>query len=159
MKRLTWVVGPPAAGKSTWAAGLLAGPQPPRVLELADMLHPLVDPSRPRKGMLQAKGLLMQAIRRVELDPDNGGLPPLVVLTALVVEEQLFPLSADEQVLLLLPPREQWERQFLGRAHGHAPGSRPMSLQEAREWYERYLAWGDKGLPYSPLHVPPHTEL
>jgi hypothetical protein len=111
------------------------------------MLHPLVDPTKARKGMMQAKGLLIQAIRRVELDASNDGLPPLVVITAMVGEKELFPLSSDEAVLLLLPPRDVWERQFLGRPPQHAPGSRPMSLEQARRWYEHYARWAEQGLP------------
>jgi hypothetical protein len=110
------------------------------------MLHPLVDPTKPRQGMMQAKGLLMQAIRRVELDPANDGLPPLVVITAMVGERELFPLSAGEEVLLLLPSRDIWELQFLGRSHSHSPGSRPMGLEEARRWYEHYARWKELGL-------------
>jgi len=155
MKRLTWLVGPPGAGKSTWAARLLEQPQPPRILELAQLLAPLVDPARPRKGMMEAKGLVMRAIRRVELDPANGGLPPLVVITALVGEAELFPLEPDEEVLLLLPPRESWERQLLARAPGHASGSRPLPLEEARTWYERYSRWSEQGLPVTRLAPPP----
>ncbi|WP_407659915.1 ATP-binding protein [Hyalangium gracile] len=141
------MVGPPAAGKSTWAAKLLERPLPPRVLELSHMLLPLMDSSRPRKGMMQARSLLIRAIRRVELDPDNGGLPPLMVITAILREEDLFPLTDGEEVLLLLPPPDQWERQFVQRPPGHAPGSLPMSLEEARRWYDQYRGWKERGLP------------
>jgi len=113
------------------------------------MLHPLVDPTRPRKGMMQAKGLLMRAIRQVELEPSNDGLPPLVVIAALIGEQELFPLSPGEEVLLLLPPRPQWERQFLERSQAPAPGGRQMSLEEASGWYERYLRWKELGLPFT----------
>lgn len=115
------------------------------------MLHPLVDPMKPRQGMMQAKGLLIQAIRRVELDPSNEGLPPLVVITAMIGEKELFPLSRDEVVLLLLPLRDGWERQFLGRPLRHALGSRPMSLEEARGWYEHYARWMELELPVTLL--------
>jgi hypothetical protein len=151
MKRLQWLVGPPAAGKSTWVAGLLHRPRPPRVLDLARMLLPLVDPSHPRKGMMEARNLLIQAIRRVELDPANEGLPPLLVVTAIVSEADLFPLGAGEEVLLLLPPRARWERQFLQRPQGHAPGNPPMSLEQARQWYEQYQGWKERALPLTLL--------
>lgn len=141
MKRLTWVVGPPAAGKSTWARALQSRPPGPRVLELAHLLHPLVDPARPRQGMMRAKALLIQAIRQVELHPANDGLPPLVVVVSLIDEAALLPLAPEEELVLLLPPREQWERQFLARSAALEPGSRPMALEEARAWYERYLRW------------------
>jgi hypothetical protein len=154
MKRLTWLVGPPAAGKSTWAASHKSQPEPPRILELAEMLHPLVDPAKPRKGMMRAKGLLMRAIRQVELEPSNDGLPPLVVIAALLGEEELFPLSPGEEVLLLLPPRERWERQFLGRSQSPAPGGRRMGLEEAIGWYERYLRWEEMGLPFTRVTDP-----
>jgi hypothetical protein len=154
MKHLTWLVGPPAAGKTTWALGLQASSPAPRVLELAEMLHPLVDPTKPRQGMMQAKSLLIQAIRRVELDPANDGLPPLVVITATVGEKELFPLSGNEEVLLLLPPRDVWERQFLGRPPRHAPSSRPMSLEEALRWYEHYARWKELKLPVTLMTSP-----
>jgi hypothetical protein len=154
LKRLTWMVGPPAAGKSTWAASLREQAVAPRCLELAEMLHPLVDPSRPRKGMMRAKGLLIRAIREVELEPSNDGLPPLIVIAALVGEAELFPLSPGEEVLLLLPPREQWERQFLQRTGEPSPGSRPMALDEARRWYDHYLRWTEKHLPVTVVTEP-----
>ncbi|WP_224370312.1 ATP-binding protein [Hyalangium versicolor] len=147
MKRLLWLIGPPAAGKSTWAAKRLEQPDPPRVLELSHLLQPLMDPSRQRKGMMQARSLLMNAIRRVELDPANDDLPPLLVISAILREEDLFPLHTGEEVLLLLPSLEQWERQFIQRPKGHAPGSRSMSMEEARGWYDRYSDWKNRGLP------------
>ncbi|MFP2905798.1 hypothetical protein ACLESD_12220 [Pyxidicoccus sp. 3LFB2] len=147
MKRLLWLVGPPAAGKSTGAEALKELPHPPRILELAQWLYPLMDTAKRRKGMMRAKGLLIQAIRTVELEPANGGLPPLVVISAIQRDSELFPLSPEEEVLLLLPSRAQWELQFLGRAPVHAPGSHPMNLEEASGWYEHYLDWLEKGLP------------
>ncbi|ATB35805.1 hypothetical protein CYFUS_001219 [Cystobacter fuscus] len=141
MKRLTWVVGPPAAGKTTWAERLRTQSPAPRILEFAQLLHPLVDPVHPRKGMMQAKSLFIRAIRQVELHPANVGLPPLVVIVALIHEEALLPLSEEEELILILPPRAQWERQFLDRSAPPSPGSRPMGLEEARGWYERYLRW------------------
>jgi hypothetical protein len=141
VKRLTWLTGPPGAGKTTFAQRLLQCPCPLRVVELAHLLHSLVDPSRPRRGMMRAKGLFIQAIRQVELDPANGGLAPLVVIVALIEEDLLLPLGPDEDLILLLPERTQWERQLLERPERSDPGSRPMSLREAREWYERYRSW------------------
>ena len=147
MKRLTWVVGPPGAGKSTWARERQSRPPGPRVLELAHMLHPLVDPARTRRGLMRAKALLIQAIRQVELDPANDSLPPLVVVVSLIDEEVLRPLVPEEDLVLILPPREQWERQFLARSTSPEPGSRPMTLEEARVWYERYLRWTSGHMP------------
>lgn len=115
------------------------------------MLSPLVDSARPRKGMMEARNLLIRAIRRVELDPANDGLPPLVGITAMAREEDLFPLSPKEEVLLVLPPPDQWERQFLQRPAAHAPGSVSMDLEEARGWYEHYRAWKERGLPITPV--------
>jgi hypothetical protein len=53
----------------------------------------------------------------------------------------------EEAVVLLLPRQEQWERQFLSRSPRSSPGSRPMGLEEARGWYERYAGWLERGLP------------
>lgn len=100
---------------------------------------------------MQAKSLVMQAIRRVELDPANDGLPPLVVIMAMVDEKTLFPLSQDEEVLLMLPPKDVWERRFLGRLPFHMPGSRPMQLDDALRWYEEHARWQALGLPVTLL--------
>jgi hypothetical protein len=111
------------------------------------MLWPLMDPLHQRKGMMEARNLLIRAIRRVELDPANDSLPPLVVVTAIVREEDLFPLNPGEQVLLMLPHREQWEGQFVQRPAGNAPGSHLTNLEQARRWYEHYWGWKERSLP------------
>ena len=106
MRRLTWLVGPPGAGKSTYVRGL--GEQV-RVVEFTSMLGPLVDPLRLRRGVLTANAHLIAAVRAVELHVDNAACPPVLVVAGLVPESALFPLSAAEEVLLLLPERARWE--------------------------------------------------
>jgi hypothetical protein len=140
MKRLVWLVGPPGAGKTTFgrtqrAVGV-------RVVELTDMLAPLVEPAGIDKGVLTANGALVRMIRALELHPDNRGLPPLMVIVGLAPEDELFAGDpADEAVWLLLPPRERWREQLTRR-----PTTGPGRIQYAdyayaEQWYGRFEAW------------------
>ena len=72
--RLGWLVGPPGAGKSTYAR---RQQEYPRTVELTAMMGPLINPLRLRKGVLAAHGALVQAIRHVELHPEHADRPSL----------------------------------------------------------------------------------
>jgi hypothetical protein len=156
MKRLIWLVGPPGSGKSTWAHGLRASR---RVVELTDMLGPLVNPVRMRKGVLRANGALVRLVRDLELHPDNCGLPPLLVVAGLVPEEALFPLGEDEEVLMLLPPRERWEEQLRRRPTGGGSSGQYDDHAYAAQWYERFASWPGRGYPCTRLELPFTPEL
>jgi len=156
VKRLTWLVGPPGAGKSTWANGLRAGR---RVVELNAMLAPLVNPVRMSKGILHANGALVRLVRELELHPDNRALPPLLVVGGLVPEDALFPPGEHEEVLLLLPPRERWEEQLRRRPTGGGSSHEYDDYAYATQWYERFTTWSSRGLPCTRLDLPFRPEL
>jgi hypothetical protein len=156
MKRLTWLVGPPGSGKSTWANGVRAGR---RVVELTDMLAPLVNSVRMRKGILRANGTLVRLVRELEFHPDNRGLSPLLVVAGIVPEDALFPLVEDEEVLLLLPPRERWEEQLRRRPTGGGSSYQYDDYAYAEQWYDRFASWLARGLLCTRLEVPYRPEL
>lgn len=150
MSRLTWLVGPPGAGKSTFARSQR---QVPRTVELTAMLSPLVDELRLRKGVLTANGHLVQAVRHIELHPDHAALPALLVVAGLVQEDVLFPLAPSEEVLLLLPERARWERQL----HARPAGPDSLAYDDyayAAVWYARFEDWLARGLPVRRIDVP-----
>jgi hypothetical protein len=156
MKRLTWLVGPPGSGKSTWVNSLRPHR---RVVELNEMLAPLVNPVRLRKGILSANGALVRLVRDVELHPENRALPPLLVVGGLVPEKALFPTGEDEEVLLLLPPRERWEEQLRRRPTDGRASHQYDDYAYAEQWYDRFTSWLTKGLPCTRLELPYQPEL
>ncbi|MDO9022907.1 MAG: hypothetical protein Q8S73_11130 [Deltaproteobacteria bacterium] len=144
MKRLTWLVGPPGAGKSTFARRQREWT---RSVELTAMLGPLVDEHRIRKGVLTANGQMVAVIRGIELRAENVGLPPLLVVAGLVPEDALFPLCDEEEVLLVLPERARWERQLRARPTLGGSSGQYDDVGYATQWYERFEGWLREGLP------------
>lgn len=146
MRRLTWLVGPPGAGKTTLAAERQAAGT--RVVQLSDMLAPLIEPPRIRKGVLAANGTLVRAIRALELHPDNRERAPLLVVAGLVPEEDLFAGDPrDEEVWLLLPPRGRWSVQLRRRPCGADDPRQYDDYAYAERWYERFAGWLSEGRP------------
>lgn len=144
MTRLTWLVGPPGAGKSTFARSQR---EHERYVELNAMLGPLVDPLRIRKGVLNANAHLVEVIRAIALHPDNAGHPPLLVVAGLVPEASLFPLRPHEQVWLLMPPRERWQQQLRARPRGSSASPQYDDFEYAEIWYDRFCEWLTRGFP------------
>lgn len=157
MKRLIWLVGPPGAGKTTWAR--TQAPPPLRIVELDAMLAPILEPSGIYKGVLHANGQLVQLIRDLELRPENFQRPPLLVVAGLVPEEALFAGGPHEEVWLLLPPRERWERQLHDRPPLHGGRRYYSDYAYAAKWYERFERWPAAGRDVVRIETPYHPEL
>lgn len=156
MKRITWLVGPPGAGKSTYAA---SQPATQRVVELTEMLGPLVNPVRMRQGILGANGMLVQVIRHLELHPGNMHLPPLLVVAGVVREEDLFPLSEQEEVYLILPHEAEWRMQLHMRPVEGCSSGQYDDYEYAATWYRRFATWREQGLPCRLLDIEHRPEL
>ena len=112
VKRLTWLVGPPSAGKSTFCEHIQKAFT--RKVEFDKMLGPIVDEYQITKGVLTGNHLLIQVVRQIELRAENLGLPPILVC-GVVNPEKLYPLSKEEEVWIILPKRSTWLKQLKGR--------------------------------------------
>lgn len=156
MKRLTWLVGPPGSGKSTFARRQREWS---RSVELTAMLGPLVNEHRIRKGVLAANGQLVAVIRGIELRPENVSLPPLLVVAGLLPEEALFPVADDEEVLLMLPDRERWERQLRARPADGGSSRQYDDVAYSALWYERFEGWIRVGRPVRRVETAFEAEL
>jgi len=154
--RITWLVGPPGAGKTTYLVELRSRF---RVVEFNEMLSPLVDPVRMRKGVRGANGMLVQVVRHLEGHPDNLHLGPIIVGTGIVFEDALFPLRAGEEVWLLLPPYDRWKEQLHKRPLPMEGSNVYDDYAYAASCYEQLAGWIDRGLPVRKLDLTFRPEL
>lgn len=144
MKRLTWLVGPPGAGKTTF--GRVQRAAGTRVLELTDMMAPWIEPAGISRGVLMANGALVEMIRALELRPENRNLPPLLVIAGLAPEEAIFAgAPGQEEVWLLLPERSRWREQFRRRPTQGEGRLHYDDYDYAELWYERFEGWRAAG--------------
>lgn len=137
---VTWLVGPPGAGKSTYVQRL----EGVQIVEFNDMLGPLVRPGKLWRGVLQANALLVTAVRTIALNSGNVLPRPLVVVAGIVSEDALFPLGPSEEAWLLLPERDRWERQLLGRPTTGGPHGQYDDYEYARRWHELFSSWPER---------------
>ena len=140
--RLTWLVGPPGAGKTTFAHTASHGFS--RVVELPEMLSSLIDPPGIVRGVLQANSALVEMIRRLEFHPDNLQHAPLLVVAGLIPEASCLPILPNEAVWLLRPPRERWRKQLYNRPTDDPTNSQYTDYDYAESWYDRFDAWEER---------------
>jgi len=138
MTRLVWLVGPPGAGKSTFARTLEPSMH---VVEFDAMLGPLVSEQGIRKGILSANSHLLEVVREIVHHPDNTRFRPVLVVAGLVQAHALFPLREGESVMLLLPNRERWSLQLRQRPVLTEHGRQYDDYTYAEHWYERFEEW------------------
>lgn len=124
--RLVWVLGPPGAGKTTWATRCARGLD--RVLDFVDAM-PWLDGAD--LGVRTAKRHLAAAIRATESQRLEGDRR-LFVTPAYFGPEDLGPPQDFEHIVSLVPSAERWRAQ-LGHREGH------IEEKHARE-YELWAA-------------------
>lgn len=139
MLALIWLVGPPGAGKSTFVRLNSKIPY----LEFTDMLRPLTARWNLTQGVMQANTRLIEIIRTVRLASIKEFPRDLIVVAGSVYEEALFPLHDDEEVWLIRPTKDRWEKQFSERPKKYADTPQFKNFPFSDEMYERFESWLD----------------
>ncbi len=127
MKRLTWLLGPPGAGKSTYASQFPHGI--PRVVEINQMLFPLIKGTKINHGILTAIHQCIELIKELELRTENINEKPLMVVAGIAELSVILPLTKHEQIWLILPSYKRWKLQF---------EQRPLDKGNGKKYYENY---------------------
>lgn len=140
--RVTWLVGPPGAGKTTFAQ--VADHDFQRVVEFTEMLSSLIASSGIKKGVLQANAQLVEVVRGLEFHPDNVSHEALLVVAGLVPEDAVLPVRAGESVWLMRPALERWREQLYQRPTGDVANPQYADYDYAELWYERFGDWQDR---------------
>lgn len=134
--RLIWLVGPPGAGKTTFVRN-----QTIPSVEFDHMLQPLIAPWNLERGVLQAHGHLIKAIRSICLQPKSPLPNELIVVAGTVKESDLFPLEEGEEVWLMLPNSKRWFRQLSNRPEIFNGIPQHSNLDYATEMYDYFQSW------------------
>ena len=155
MKRLTWLIGPPGAGKSTFAKQGSHGFS--RVVEFNRLLFPLIRNTKITTGILTANHQLLKLIRDLELRPENMEEKPLLVVAGILDADFLFPISDNEEVWLILPEKQVWKKQFEMRPSDSCEGKdyyeAYTDFSKSEKWYNDYATWIQKGLPVKKIET------
>jgi hypothetical protein len=109
LPRLTWLLGPPGAGKTTWATRHARGAD--RVMDFTEAMIWLDGADL---GVRRAKRHLAEAIRVTEANRGEGERR-LFVTPAYFSPEDLGPLASFEHLICVVPAEPRWERQLAGR--------------------------------------------
>lgn len=125
---LVWVLGPPGAGKTTWATGHAGDAD--RVMDFTEVM-PWLDGAD--LGVRTANRHLASAIRAVERQRQEGRRR-LFVTPAYFDPEDLGPIQFFEHIVCIVPSAERWRDQLL-RREGHVD---PRHEDEHRRWPSRF---------------------
>ncbi len=155
MKRLTWLIGPPGVGKSTFAKTGAHGFS--RVVEFNTILFPLIKQTGFTAGILTANHDLVKLVRHLELRSENISADPLLVVAGILSEDFLFPLSEHEEVWLILPERNTWKMQFSMRPPDFDDGKKYFEnytdFAWSEKWYDEYATWVQKGFQVKRIEI------
>ena len=136
---LIWLVGPPGAGKSTFVRLNSEIPY----LEFTDMLNPLTARWDLTQGVMQANARLIEIIRTVRQESIDKFPADLFVVAGSIEEEAIFPLHDDEEVWLIRPAKDRWEKQFSERPAKYGDNPQFKNFQFSEEMYTRFESWLD----------------
>lgn len=155
MKRITWLIGPPGAGKSTFAKH--GSHRYDRIIEFNEILFSIIKNTCINQGILSANNQLVKLIRDIELRPENISEKPVLVVAGILNAEVLYPVSHLEDVWLILPEKQLWKKQFEMRpvdsdsAKLYYENYNDFSWSE--RWYDEFATWTEKSLPLKKLEI------
>jgi hypothetical protein len=126
--RLIWVLGPPGAGKTTWA--MRAAGAKDRVMDIDEVLFWRDGADM---GVLTAKRHAIDAIRATEAArPDHDRR--LLVTGSYMPLDALKGLAAHEHIVTVIPPRQIWSQRLTDPDGAVAP----QHAEAFSAWVERF---------------------